>query len=42
MVIGQQKGHATNELMEHNFGMAEPEGYRITPPQGGDALLILV
>jgi acyl-CoA carboxylase subunit beta len=28
MVIGQQKGHTTSELMEHNFGMPEPEGYR--------------
>jgi acetyl-CoA carboxylase carboxyl transferase subunit beta len=28
IVIGQQKGHTTSELMEHNFGMPEPEGYR--------------
>jgi acetyl-CoA carboxylase carboxyl transferase subunit beta len=28
MVIGQQKGHTTAELMAHNFGMPEPEGYR--------------
>jgi acyl-CoA carboxylase subunit beta len=28
MIIGQQKGHTTGELMEHNFGMPEPEGYR--------------
>ncbi|HEX4109923.1 MAG TPA: acetyl-CoA carboxylase carboxyltransferase subunit alpha [Solirubrobacteraceae bacterium] len=28
MCIGQQKGHTTAELMEHNFGMPEPEGYR--------------
>ena len=28
MVIGQQKGHTTSELLEHNFGMPEPEGYR--------------
>jgi acetyl-CoA carboxylase carboxyl transferase alpha subunit/acetyl-CoA carboxylase carboxyl transferase beta subunit len=28
VVIGQQKGHTTSELMEHNFGMPEPEGYR--------------
>src|SRR5207237_2461158 len=28
MVIGQQKGHSTSEMMEHNFGMPEPEGYR--------------
>jgi acyl-CoA carboxylase subunit beta len=28
MLIGQQKGHTTGELVEHNFGMPEPEGYR--------------
>ena len=28
VVIGQQKGHTTGEMMEHNFGMPEPEGYR--------------
>jgi acyl-CoA carboxylase subunit beta len=28
MVIGHQKGHTTSELLEHNFGMPEPEGYR--------------
>jgi acetyl-CoA carboxylase carboxyl transferase subunit beta len=28
MVIGQQKGHTTGEMMERNFGMPEPEGYR--------------
>jgi acetyl-CoA carboxylase carboxyl transferase beta subunit/acetyl-CoA carboxylase carboxyl transferase alpha subunit len=28
MIIGQQKGHTTSELVEHNFGMPEPEGYR--------------
>jgi acetyl-CoA carboxylase carboxyl transferase beta subunit/acetyl-CoA carboxylase carboxyl transferase alpha subunit len=28
MVIGQQKGHTTSEMMEHNFGMPQPEGYR--------------
>ncbi len=28
MVIGQQKGHTTSELMHHNFGMPDPEGYR--------------
>jgi acetyl-CoA carboxylase carboxyl transferase subunit beta len=28
MLIGQQKGHTTSEMMEHNFGMPEPEGYR--------------
>jgi acetyl-CoA carboxylase carboxyl transferase alpha subunit/acetyl-CoA carboxylase carboxyl transferase beta subunit len=28
VVIGQQKGHTTSEMVEHNFGMAEPEGYR--------------
>ncbi|MFW5870416.1 MAG: acetyl-CoA carboxylase carboxyltransferase subunit alpha [Candidatus Sumerlaeota bacterium] len=28
MVIGQQKGHNTNENVERNFGMMHPEGYR--------------
>lgn len=28
MVIGQQKGHTTAEMVKHNFGMPEPEGYR--------------
>jgi acetyl-CoA carboxylase carboxyl transferase beta subunit/acetyl-CoA carboxylase carboxyl transferase alpha subunit len=28
MVMGQQKGHTTSEMMEHNFGMPQPEGYR--------------
>jgi acyl-CoA carboxylase subunit beta len=28
MLIGQQKGHTTAEMMEHNFGMPGPEGYR--------------
>ncbi len=28
MVIGQQKGHEPKELMERNFGMATPAGYR--------------
>jgi acetyl-CoA carboxylase carboxyl transferase subunit beta len=28
MVIGHQKGHTTGEMMERNFGMANPEGYR--------------
>jgi acetyl-CoA carboxylase carboxyl transferase subunit beta len=28
MVIGQHKGHTTGEMVEHNFGMPEPEGYR--------------
>ncbi len=28
VVIGQQKGHTTGEMMDHNFGMPEPEGYR--------------
>jgi acetyl-CoA carboxylase carboxyl transferase subunit beta len=28
MLIGQQKGHTTGELVDHNFGMPEPEGYR--------------
>jgi acetyl-CoA carboxylase carboxyl transferase subunit beta len=28
VVIGHQKGHTTSELVEHNFGMPNPEGYR--------------
>jgi acyl-CoA carboxylase subunit beta len=28
MVVGHQKGHTTGELMERNFGMPQPEGYR--------------
>ncbi len=28
VIIGQQKGHTTSELVEHNFGMPQPEGYR--------------
>jgi acyl-CoA carboxylase subunit beta len=28
MVIGHQKGSNTSEMMERNFGMPEPEGYR--------------
>lgn len=28
MIIGQQKGHTTRELAEHNFGMPGPAGYR--------------
>lgn len=28
VVIGHQKGHSTKENLEHNFGMANPEGYR--------------
>lgn len=28
MVIGQEKGHDLDTRMEHNFGMAKPEGYR--------------
>jgi acetyl-CoA carboxylase carboxyl transferase subunit beta len=27
-VIGHQKGHSTSELVGHNFGMPQPEGYR--------------
>lgn len=27
-VIGQEKGKSTKEKIEHNFGMAHPEGYR--------------
>ena len=28
MVLGHQKGHTTQEMMERNFGMPNPEGYR--------------
>ena len=28
IVIGHQKGHTTSEMMERNFGMPAPEGYR--------------
>jgi acetyl-CoA carboxylase carboxyl transferase alpha subunit/acetyl-CoA carboxylase carboxyl transferase beta subunit len=28
MVIGHQKGSTTGEMMERNFGMPEPDGYR--------------
>ena len=28
MVIGQEKGRSTEGRLEHNFGMARPEGYR--------------
>ncbi len=28
MLIGHQKGATTGEMMERNFGMPEPEGYR--------------
>jgi acetyl-CoA carboxylase carboxyl transferase subunit alpha len=28
MVIGQEKGHTTQEKLKHNFGMPHPEGYR--------------
>jgi acetyl-CoA carboxylase carboxyl transferase subunit beta len=28
VVIGHQKGHTTSEMMDHNFGMPDPEGYR--------------
>jgi acetyl-CoA carboxylase carboxyl transferase subunit beta len=28
MVVGHQKGHTTSEMMERNFGMPNPEGYR--------------
>lgn len=28
MVIGHEKGHDTRSRIEHNFGMARPEGYR--------------
>jgi acyl-CoA carboxylase subunit beta len=28
VVVGHQKGHSTGELVERNFGMPQPEGYR--------------
>jgi acyl-CoA carboxylase subunit beta len=28
VVVGHQKGHTTGEMMERNFGMPNPEGYR--------------
>ena len=28
MVLGHEKGHDTKSRLEHNFGMAKPEGYR--------------
>lgn len=28
VVMGHQKGHTTGELVERNFGMPQPEGYR--------------
>jgi acetyl-CoA carboxylase carboxyl transferase subunit beta len=28
VVIGHQKGHTTGEMLERNFGMPNPEGYR--------------
>jgi len=28
MIIGHQKGHTTAEMVERNFGMPNPEGYR--------------
>ncbi len=28
VVVGHQKGHTTAEMMERNFGMPNPEGYR--------------
>jgi acetyl-CoA carboxylase carboxyl transferase alpha subunit len=28
VVIGHAKGHSTSELIEHNFGMPNPDGYR--------------
>ena len=28
VLIGHQKGHSTSEMMERNFGMPEPDGYR--------------
>lgn len=28
VVVGHQKGHTTSEMVERNFGMPQPEGYR--------------
>ncbi len=28
VVVGHQKGHTTSEMMERNFGMPQPDGYR--------------
>lgn len=28
LVVGQHRGHSTKERIAHNFGMANPEGYR--------------
>jgi acyl-CoA carboxylase subunit beta len=28
VLVGHQKGHTTSEMMERNFGMPQPEGYR--------------
>ena len=28
VIIGQERGHSTNERLQHNFGMPQPEGYR--------------
>src|SRR5207245_8463979 len=28
VLVGHQKGHTTSEMMERNFGMPNPEGYR--------------
>src|SRR5436190_24224388 len=28
MLISHQKGHTTSEMMERNFGMPEPDGFR--------------
>ena len=33
-VIGQRKGHTTEQNIEANFGMAHPEGYRKALPIG--------
>ncbi|MYR31677.1 acetyl-CoA carboxylase carboxyl transferase subunit alpha [Nocardiopsis alba] len=30
LVLGHQKGHETDELVQRNFGMASPQGYRKT------------
>ena len=36
VVIGHEKGHDTRTRIEHNFGMARPEGYRIVYAEYGE------
>ena len=42
MVIGHEKGHDTKTRIERNFGMARPEGYRLTPLFIDDLIDVLV